>query len=92
MITPTPGRIVWFTPFSGDAEITSDGTQPLAAIIAYVWNDRLVNLSVIDQNGNHHARTSVQLLQDEDVSYGGATAQWMPYQVGQAKKHEEVKS
>jgi hypothetical protein len=84
MIKPTPGRIVWFTPSTSD-DTRSDKSQPLAAIVAYVWNDRLINLSVIDQHGMHHPRTSVQLLQDEDVgNEGGYFAQWMPYQKGQS--------
>jgi len=86
MIKPTPGRIVWFTPWSNDIEIDHhDKSQPLAAIVAYVWSDTMVNLSVIDQNGTHHARTSVKLLQDEDAAPAeGGFAQWMPFQKGQA--------
>ena len=82
MIKPTPGRIVWFTPADDDHLLTRiDRSQPLAAIVAYVWNDRLVNLSVIDQHGSHHPRTSVTLLQDDEVSGSdGHFAQWMPYQ------------
>ena len=90
MIKPTPGRIVWFTPADDDHLLTRiDRSQPLAAIVAYVWNDRLVNLSVIDQHGSHHPRTSVTLLQDDEVSGSdGHFAQWMPYQRDAAKMYE----
>lgn len=56
-----------------------------------VWNDRLVNLTVAGHDGSMHARTSVPLLQDDDAAPAtGAYAAWMPYQVGQAKKHEST--
>lgn len=88
MILPTPGRVVWFTPAVHN-DSRHDKSQPLAAIVSYVWHNRMVNLSVIDQNGTQHAQTSVALLQDGDAPHeGGYYAQWMPYQIGQAKKHE----
>lgn len=88
MIQPTPGRIVWFTPYKGDADIAHhDKSQPLAAIVVYAWGERYVNLTVFDQNGATHARTSVLLLQDDDPAPDiGLYAQWMPYQKGQAAK------
>lgn len=61
VIPPTPGRVVWYFPSLGDKfPLPSDG-QPLAATVARVWNDRMVNLTVHDADGNVHARTSVQL-------------------------------
>jgi hypothetical protein len=89
MIKPTPGRIVHFTPGSGDSSINHpDKTQPLAAIVTYVWHDRMVNLTVFDQNGTPVVRTSVTLLQDDDIAPAGPHAQWMDYQKGQAAKAE----
>lgn len=90
IIKPTVGRVVWFYPALNSAEQgfcrVSDG-EPLAAIIARVWNDRLVNLTVFDANGVPHSRTSVQLVQDGDLANpNGYYAQWMPYQQGQAQK------
>lgn len=94
MIKPTIGRVVWYRPapdenpepgFSYYEAPGGVGQQPCKADIAYVWNDRLVNLMVVDHNGVTHSRTSVQLLQDGDVSNGGHTCEWMPFQVGQAK-------
>jgi hypothetical protein len=94
VIEPTVGRVVWFEPNGAnfDPHGYHDIKQSLAAIVAYVWNIRLVNLSVIDQNGNHFARTSVILVQDGDLKpYGQSFCTWIPYQIGQAKKHAEDK-
>ncbi|WP_029080734.1 hypothetical protein [Bradyrhizobium sp. th.b2] len=89
MINPTVGRVVWFTPAHGD--IRFDGyAAPFAAHVAYVWGPRCVNLMVILPNGSGVVgETSVTLIQDEDSKPGyGRYAEWMPYQVGQAKKHD----
>ncbi len=62
--------------------------------MAYVWNDRLVNLSVVDQNGRQFSRTSVVLQQDEDMYGPGPGSEhcaWMPYQTGQAAKADPLK-
>ena len=92
IIKPTVGRVVWFHPseFTGEAGFARhpDG-QPYAAIIARVWSNILVNLTVFDANGAAHSRTSVPLVQDgggapQDDSY----CEWMPYQKGQAAKTE----
>lgn len=45
-ILPTVGRVVWFTPsrLTGDYGFTHiDGRKPLAAIVAHVFRDDLVN-------------------------------------------------
>jgi hypothetical protein len=92
MINPTVGRVVWFHPPTNAAEggfAAPDAGQPLAAIIARVWSERMVNLTVFDANGVPHSRTSVVLVQEgEPVPQNGYYAEWMPYQIGQAKKHE----
>lgn len=92
MIEPTIGRVVWFTPAKTD-ESLSGSSQPLAALVAHVHSDRCVNLAVFDANGGgSHSRTSVTLLQDDDVApEAGYYAEWMPYQKGQAAKHEQEK-
>jgi len=88
MIKPSIGRVVWFTPSKTDAAL-SGSDQKLAALVTYVHSDRCVNLAVFDANGNAHGRTSATLLQDDDVgNEGGYYAEWMPYQIGQAKKHD----
>lgn len=66
---------------------------PLDATVIAVHDDELVNLMIIDVYGKLFPKTSVRLLQEGDVTptdkdgnevYG--YAEWMPYQVGQAKK------
>ena len=82
MIKPTVGRVVWF--YSSKAP-----EEALAAIVAYVHSDRMVNLMVIEPTGNPRGQTSVQLLQDDDKPHGAAFwCAWMPYQLGQAAKTE----
>lgn len=86
MIQPTIGRVLWFTPASG-SEKQRDDKQPLAALVTYVWNDRMVNLAAFDQDGNSFSATSVTLLQGDDAKpEHGYFASWMPFQKGQAAK------
>jgi hypothetical protein len=90
-IVPTVGRVVLFTPsrLTGDGRFAYiDGRKPLAAIVAHVFNDGLVNLAVFDSNGMSHSRTSVPLVQEGEAKpEHGYFCSWMPYQVGQAAKH-----
>jgi hypothetical protein len=87
VITPTIGRIVWFYPAT-----YKPGEQPLAALVTYVWNERMVNLAVFDANGRHvDGTTSVRLVQPQDERpQSGYYCTWMPYQVGQAQKTEQL--
>ena len=82
VITPTVGRVVWYR-----RDPTDD--QPHMATVCYVWNDRMVNLAGFDHNGNPYKATSVTLRQEGDAQPLYPHAEWMPYQVGQAKKHEK---
>lgn len=91
VITPTPGRIVWYWPAPNDG-IPAVNKQPLAGIVASVHDDRRINLSVIDAYGNHHSRSNVLLLQDGDMPGPGSFAEWMPYQKGQAAKTEQLQA
>jgi hypothetical protein len=89
VIQPTRGRVVLFTPHKSDA-IPNDG-QPLAAIIAHVHSDGVINLTVFDAFGRVIPRPSVPLLQDGDAKPNdGGFAEWMPYQKGQAAKTEQL--
>jgi hypothetical protein len=97
LITPTVGRVVWFRPknteFRGDNGncLCHDGIAPLAALVAYVHSDTVVNLSVIDHAGRQFPVTSVTLVQDGDPTENLAFyAEWMPYQKGQAAKTEAL--
>lgn len=91
VISPTPGRIVWFHPAPHDGVATLNG-QPLAAIVAGVHSDRLINLAVFDAYGNSQQRSNVHLVQPDDAAPDCAHATWMPYQVGQAAKHQAVET
>ncbi len=87
VIAPTPGRVVWFYPAENDPLFVAGYAEPRAAIVARVWNDRLVNLTVFDADGNPHPRTSVFLIQPGDPTTASSHCRWMPYQIGQAAKH-----
>lgn len=88
MIPPTVGRVVWFTPARAN-DNRVDIRQTLPSLVAYVHNDRLVNLAVFDQTGNPAGgHSQVVLLQDDDAKpEDGYFASWMPYQIGQAARH-----
>jgi hypothetical protein len=85
MIKPTVGRVVWY--WLGSA---TPQRQPLAAIVAGVDGDSLVNLSVFDFEGNQRGEVNVPLIQDGDPRPSTHFCEWMPYQKGQAAKTEEV--
>ncbi len=86
-LTPTVGRVVWYYPKGWRA-----GEQPLAAIIAHVWSDRCVNLAIFDANGKAivDPPTSIELCHPEEDNDNQGKARWMPYQVGQAAKTEQL--
>lgn len=86
IIPPTIGRVVWYR----TAKPSADGpvSQPFAALVAYVHDDRLVTLAVFDHNGCPERHANVTLLQEGDEPPAeGCYAEWMPYQLGQAKKN-----
>lgn len=91
MITPTIGRVMWYRPgefLNGLTQHSAD--QPMTAHVCYVWSDNMVNLLVIDHAGMTQARTSVPIVQEGGPYTAGPSpyAEWMPYQKGQAAKHE----
>jgi hypothetical protein len=62
MIKPTIGRVVWYWPHSSLKHVSwNDKEQPLAAHVAYVHSNHMVNLLVIDQNAVTHSICSVHL-------------------------------
>lgn len=88
MIKPTPGRVVWYWPGPQDPTPIFKG-EALAASVARVINEREVNLTVSRADGITYGRHSVRLLQEGDKRPAeGPFCEWMPYQVGQAKKHD----
>ena len=96
MIKPTVGRVVWFYPAPGrfypapGHSFARKDDQPLAAHIAYVWSDHLVNLLVIDHDGRVAACASVPLNQGDEHDQPVPYCTWMPYQKGQAAKAEQL--
>ena len=91
MIEPTVGRIVWYRPSEQDREImVIQGDQPLAAVVAYVWNSERVNLTVFDHTGAYFPRSSIVLNQSDRPCTASPSCEWMPYQKGQAAKYEAL--
>lgn len=89
MIEPTVGRIVLFHPHVNDGG--DPNGQPHAAIVTHVHHDRLINLTVFNENGSIYAKQNVQLVQDEDpFPTDGSYAEWMAFQKGQATKTDSV--
>lgn len=85
MIAPTVGRVVWYWPNNPGCGLGIDEVQPMAATVAYVHNDRKVNLSVVNHHGERFASLDVLLLQgDETFKPVGKYCAWMPYQIGKA--------
>lgn len=94
MIKPTVGRVLLFFPsFSYLTQRGMEHTpgQPMAATVAYVHNERLVNLSVVDHDGNQFGVREVPLIQEGEPLPADSKyhAEWMPYQVKQASKDAE---
>lgn len=84
IIEPTPGRIVWFWP-----EGESPNQKPQAAIVVGVQGTRLVNLMAFSYWGEPATHLDVPVIQEGDPKPRQRYATWMPYQLGQAKKHAE---
>lgn len=88
-MTPTIGRRVWYRPdprTGSSGFIVIDHSQPLDAGIVWVWSPYRVNLDVTDHHGNHHAIRNVTLLQPGATPpANGAYAEWMPFQIKQAR-------
>ncbi len=86
---------MWFWPGEHDPELSSycGRTQPLAAIVSYVWSDTLINIAVFDPNGGSHGRTSVRLWQgDGNRPTNELYAEWMPYQKAVAAKNDALEA
>lgn len=77
MINPTVGRVVYFN------KGTNDSPKLLAAIIAYVWSETVINLMVIDENGFPSSMTSVNRA---SVGDSEGKWDWMPYQKQKAEE------
>ena len=89
MIKPTVGRVVLFHPYATDTSHAQIGEEPHAALIAAVWSDTCINIAAFDANGVPYGQTSVLLWQEGNPKPDSGYAEWMGYQIGQAKKHGE---
>lgn len=85
MIQPTVGRMVWYWERKGFRQ-----EQPMGAIIAFVHSPEKVNLTVSRASGETFAVQAVELWQGDGPQPQQAHCQWMPYQVGQAAKTEDL--
>lgn len=85
MITPTIGRVVWFWQ-------NTKQVQPYAAMIAFVHSDRLVNLGYLNESGAPAGAMRIPLVQEGDAAVRAPYCCWMPYQVGQAAKTEQLEA
>lgn len=89
IIRPTVGRVVWYRPPGHPVD-----AQPCSAQIAYVHTDQMVNIGWLTPNGESKAATSVYLDQGvrprPDYVKDSGYCQWMPYQVGQAQRTQEL--
>lgn len=75
---PTVGRVVLYWP-TEDENCDVLPEQPMAATVAYVFNDNMVNLSIAAHNGSVFGKTSVVMVNEEDKAAPGQ-CEWMPYQ------------
>lgn len=90
MIQPTVGRVVWFYP---PKDQRCESSQPMAAIVTFVFSDTCVNLAIFADSGGGFLIDppgSVPLLQDGEEAPDEAYCCWMPYQKGQAAKIEAL--
>lgn len=83
MIKPTVGRVVHYRPFNAELGfIAKEDTQPFAAIIAHVFSDNCVNLTIFAANGTPFGKGAIILAQDRPAQPG--ECEWMPFQAAQA--------
>lgn len=95
VIQPTVGRVVHYEPAPSDPgfHLCADyGKETQAALIVFVNDDGTVNLGVFDKFGHTYPKQRVPLIQDGEPSPENGYAHWMPYQVGQAAKTEQVQA
>lgn len=89
MIKPSIGRIIWYHPAETEDMVRHE--QPHAAIVASVQDDEHINLAVFDANGVVQTRGGVFLFNGEGDRPEAPFAEWMPFQLGQAKAQEADK-
>lgn len=91
MISPTPGRMVWFYLANTRPGFAGSPGNAFAAVVASVIGDRMINICAFDANGSPHPMQSVYLQQEGEDKPAGDWCAWMPYQIGQARTMEAQK-
>jgi hypothetical protein len=87
----TVGRMVYYRPCNADNLNVS--LEPLSAQVAAVHDGgKAVNVCVLDHEGRTHAKQRVPFVQPGETPPKVSYCEWMPYQVGQAKKTEEAEA
>lgn len=91
-IQPTVGRIVLYTP--DDSDLAARKGQPYPAVVTHVHSDDNVNLFVFPDDTFGLFGSRVTTLTSVLYDQGGApgTWRWMPYQLGQAAKTQELEN
>lgn len=92
-IEPTIGRVVWFWPHPLHLAAHVESGSPCRADVCFVTklgDDYLLNLAWNDHLGNPFRTEQVPLIQDGDPVPQHSYATWMPFQIGQAAKTEEI--
>lgn len=88
VIQPSIGSPVLFWESGAKRALAANNPsiQPEDAGVCYVWNDRMVNLSVVNSNGFSRPETSITLVQPDDPwnETTGPHCSWMPYQIAVA--------
>lgn len=87
MIKPTIGRVLWL-----HRKNSLDPNQPEPVLVCSVHDDTRVNVAGFNSIGAPIAVQHCYLVQDDaPPPMDEPWCEWMPYQIGQAKK-EEAKS
>lgn len=87
-IIPTIGRVVHY--YAGGKSALKAGKQPFAALVCCVQSPTLVNLAVFDDKGKSSDVQNVRLMQEGEAYPESPFCCCMAYQIGQAKKTEEM--
>lgn len=88
MITPTVGRVLHYHPSKAHLDA---GLQPMAALVAKVHGDRMINIGYFNEHGTASSASSVTLVQEGDaLPESGGFCLWMPYQRAQAAKEDGI--
>lgn len=89
-ITPTVGRMLHYVVVSTQPWFAGSPGDVCAAVVARVNSESNVTLTVFDAMGRPYPVEGVPLVQEGDTFPAGNYCRWMPFQVGQAAKTDDV--